>query len=104
MRWGYWYACSAGFVLDRIRRMTTPTPDPLTALAAELGRIGRRLDGIGVELMTLRDGMGAAGAAASSSWSPSGLAGSWVASPAGPAALPFSAPPAGLGPVPGWPP
>ena len=41
---------------------TTPTPDPLTALAAELGRIGQRLDGMGVELMTLRDGMGAAGA------------------------------------------
>ena len=40
----------------------TPTPDPLTALAAELGRIGQRLDGMGVELMTLRDGMGAAGA------------------------------------------
>ena len=40
---------------------TTPTPDPLTALAAELGRIGQRLDGMGVELMTLRDGMGAAG-------------------------------------------
>ena len=39
----------------------TPTPDPLTALAAELGRIGQRLDGMGVELMTLRDGMGAAG-------------------------------------------
>src|SRR5215212_5857255 len=42
---------------------TPPTPDPLTALAAELGRIGQRLDGMGVELMTLRDGMGAAGAA-----------------------------------------
>ena len=40
---------------------TAPTPDPLTALAAELGRIGQRLDGMGVELMTLRDGMGAAG-------------------------------------------
>ena len=39
---------------------TTPTPDPLTALAAELGRIGQRLDGMSVELMTLRDGMGAA--------------------------------------------
>jgi len=25
---------------------TTPTPDPLAALAAELGRIGRRLDGM----------------------------------------------------------
>src|SRR6185312_4527505 len=42
---------------------TIPTPDPLTALAAELGRIGQRLDGMGVELMTLRDGMGAAAAA-----------------------------------------
>ena len=37
---------------------TAPTPDPLTALAAELGRIGQRLDGMGVELLALRDGMG----------------------------------------------
>ena len=34
---------------------TTPTSDPLAALAAELGRIGRRLDGMGVELLTLRE-------------------------------------------------
>ena len=33
---------------------TTPTSDALAALAAELGRIGRRLDGMGVELLTLR--------------------------------------------------
>ena len=118
---------------------TTPTPDPLTALAAELGRIGQRLDGMGVELMTLRDGMGVAGRPSSpegrtvalrgeeaatsghggaarggapvagggelSSWAapPAGVAGSWAASPAGMAAPPFSAAPAGLGPVPGWP-
>lgn len=35
--------------------MTTPTSDPLSALAAELGRIGRRLDGMGVELLALRE-------------------------------------------------
>jgi uncharacterized membrane protein len=34
--------------------MTTPTSDSLTALADELGRIGRRLDGMGVELLALR--------------------------------------------------
>ena len=44
--------------LGIIRHMTTtPTPDPLAALAAELGRIGRRLDGMGVELLALRGGM-----------------------------------------------
>ena len=129
---------------------TAPTPDPLTALAAELGRIGQRLDGMGVELMTLRDGMGAAGrpsppegrtvalrgeeAATSghggparggapvarrraglSSWvCASGRARrrgrpSWAASARAGWRLPlrrrwpFSAAPAGLGPVPGWP-
>lgn len=35
---------------------TTSTPDRAVALAAELGRIGRRLDGMGVELLTLRGG------------------------------------------------
>ena len=45
--------------LGKIRTMTTtPTPDPLTALAAELGADRARLDGMGVELLTLRDGMG----------------------------------------------
>jgi len=39
--------------LGKIRHMT-PTPDGLTALAAELGRIGRRLDGMGAELLALR--------------------------------------------------
>jgi uncharacterized membrane protein len=35
---------------------TATGPDPLAALAAELGQLGRRLDGIGAELLALRAG------------------------------------------------
>jgi len=68
---------------------TTPTPDPLAALAAELGRIGQRLDGMGVELLALRDGGPAArwsappAAAAAPPLPPGGAAASWYGPPVG---------------------
>src|SRR5688572_9541133 len=40
--------------------MGTPTADPYVALADELGRLGRRLDGMGAELLRLRAAAGAA--------------------------------------------
>jgi uncharacterized membrane protein len=106
--------------------MTTPTSDPLAALADELGRIGRRLDGMGVELLALRES--APGAAtrpaglppvAAAGQSPTGVPapsrrpaappqGGPVPAPSGtPVASDGRAagPPAGLGPVPpvaGW--
>jgi uncharacterized membrane protein len=103
---------------------TTSTSDRLTALAAELGRIGRRLDGMGVELLTLREAessgateaatgpaAGPWGGRAPGHWAgggtpfpvPAGAPYTQYPSPsAGTTAPPWSGPPAGLGPVPGW--
>lgn len=80
---------------------TAPTPDPLTALAAELGRIGQRLAGMGVELMTLRHGMGAAGAASPPEGRTVALGGEGGATSGhgGPAASPWGGPPVGGGGV-----
>ena len=72
---------------------TTPTPDPLAALAAELGRIGQRLDGMGVELLALREGGPAATASADGTTSGSagvGQAGMAATAPGAPKRSPLT--------------
>ena len=70
---------------------TTPTSDPLAALAAELGRIGRRLDGMGVELLTLREAESEVAAEAATA-APSPTEGQAVGLPVPGAAAPSGAP------------
>ena len=89
---------------------TTPTPDPLAALAAELGRIGQRLDGMGVELLALRNTGSAARwsappAAAVPPLPPGGAAASWYGPPVGAAGpSPWPMPVGAAGPSPLAPP
>lgn len=53
-----------------LARMGTPTADPYAALAEELGRIGRRLDALGAELLRLRPVAGPGTGPAAAAWAP----------------------------------